>query len=84
MGYYVCKKRVRTSNGKLMSFGTWVDQEGQYFDTVHFPPSLQRSPFRGKGIYVIYGKVVLDFDFPSVEVERMERLAWRGDERFGG
>jgi len=83
VGYYVCKKSVRTSNGKLMSFGTWVDSEGQYFDTVHFPPSLQQSPFRGKGIYLIYGKVVLDFDFPSVEVERMERLAWRGDERFG-
>lgn len=83
IGYYVCRKSVRTSNGKLMSFGTWVDSEGQYFDTVHFPPSLQRSSFRGKGIYLIYGKVVLDFDFPSVEVEQMERLAWRGDERFG-
>ncbi len=83
VGYYVCKKPVWTSNGKWMSFGTWVDSEGRYFDTVHFPPSLQRSPFRGKSIYLIYGKVVLDFDFPSVEVEKMERLAWRGDERFG-
>lgn len=83
IGYYVCRKPVRTTNGKLMSFGTWLDQDGHFFDTVHFPPSLQRSPFRGKGIYLIHGKVVLDFDFPSVEVEQMERLAWRKDERFG-
>jgi len=81
-GYYVCKKNVRTSNHRLMNFGTWLDSEGRYFDTVHFPPSLKRSPFRGKGVYLIVGKVVLDFDFPSVEVESMERLAWREDERY--
>ena len=83
LGYYVCKKNVRTSNKRLMNFGTWLDEAGDFFDTVHFPPSLQQSPFRGKGIYLIHGKVVEDFGFMSIEVIRMERLPYRGDERYG-
>ena len=82
LGYYVTRKNVTTVNKKQMNFGTWLDREGHYFDTTHFPPSLRKSPFRGKGIYLITGKVVSDFDFPSLEVIRMERLAFRQDERY--
>jgi len=65
-----------------MNFGTWVDKEGRFFDTTHFPPSLQRYPFRGKGCYLINGIVVLDFDFPSVEVTKMEKLPIVKDGRY--
>jgi DNA polymerase-3 subunit alpha len=65
-----------------MSFGTWVDREGRYFDTTHFPPSLEAYPFKGKGIYMIKGKVVDDFGFKSMEVVGMERLPYRKDERY--
>ncbi|MEO1435575.1 MAG: DNA polymerase III subunit alpha [Bacteroidota bacterium] len=81
LGYYVVRKDVRTVNGKRMNFGTWLDRSGDYFDTTHFPPSLKRSPFRGKGVYRIYGQVVEDFGFASLEVLRMERLPFRKDER---
>ena len=82
LGYYVCTKHVTTSNRKHMKFGTWVDEAGHFFDTAHFPNSLTRFPFRGKGVYHLRGKVVLDFGFPSLEVDWMERLPFRKDERY--
>ena len=82
LGYYVCKKEVRTSKGQLMAFGCWLGRDGHFFDTTHFPEFLKTFPFRGKGIYKIEGKVVEEFGFPSVEVIRMERLAYKKDERY--
>ncbi|MEL6987453.1 MAG: DNA polymerase III subunit alpha, partial [Bacteroidota bacterium] len=82
LGYYVTRKHVTTVNRKHMSFGTWLDQEGKFFDTTHFPPCLARYPFRGKGVYLIRGVIVADFDFPSIEVIKMERLAFVKDERY--
>lgn len=38
VGDYVCEKYVRTKNGKVMKFGTFFDVNGDFFDTVHFPP----------------------------------------------
>ena len=82
LGYYVARKHVTTSNKKHMNFGTWLDTEGRFFDTVHFPPALEHSPFRGRGCYVIRGKVVDDFGFASIEVVEMEKLGWVKDERY--
>lgn len=82
LGYYVTRKWVTTKNDKLMSFGTWIDREGRFFDTTHFPPSMEAFPFKGKGLYKIYGKVVDDFGFKSLEVTSMERLAFRKDVRY--
>ncbi|NRA49494.1 MAG: DNA polymerase III subunit alpha, partial [Phaeodactylibacter sp.] len=76
LGYYVCKKDVRTAKGQMMAFGCWIGQDGHFFDTVHFPPTMKRSPFRGKGMYKIEGKVVIEFGFPSLEVSRMSFLGW--------
>ena len=76
LGYYVCKKDVRTAKGQMMAFGCWIGQDGHFFDTVHFPPTMKRSPFRGKGMYKIEGKVVIEFGFPSLEVARMSFLGW--------
>jgi len=54
-GFYVARKDVRTVKGEMMHFGTWLDREGKFFDTVHFPAFAKMSPFRGKGIYRIEG-----------------------------
>ncbi len=82
LGYYVTRKNVRTSNHKLMFFGTWIDTNGKYFDTVHFPNSIITYPFKGKGIYRIKGKVVTDFGFLSLEVVEMEKLPYVRDGRY--
>ena len=73
-GYLVTVKRVETSRGEKMCFGTFTDKEGDWIDTVHFPPSLKQYPFTGRGCYVITGKVTEEFDFLSIEVESMKRL----------
>ncbi len=82
LGYYVAQKHVTTVNRKHMSFGTWLDTEGKFFDTTHFPPSLAAYPFRGRGCYAIEGVIVDDFGFPSMEVQRMEKLPFVKDERY--
>ena len=57
-----------------MAFGTFLDEAGLWLDSVHFPPSLKATPFRGPGIYVIEGKVMDEFDFLSIEVIKLTRL----------
>src|SRR5690554_339711 len=73
-GYLVSVKYVKTKNGKRMNFGTFQDYWGETFDTVHFPQSIQQFPFYGRGVYQLFGKVVNDFDYYSLEVIRMEIL----------
>jgi DNA polymerase-3 subunit alpha len=82
IGYYVTRKHVTTVNGKHMNFGTWLDEEGQFFDTTHFPPSLAKYPFLGRGVYIMKGKIVEDFGFPSMEVTAMEKLPYVKDDRW--
>jgi len=84
LAYFVCDKVVPTVKGERMSFGCWLDEGGRYFDTVHFPDSLRAYPFRGAGVYRLHGRVTREFDFPTLEVWRMERLAYLDDRRFGG
>ncbi|MBN1822080.1 MAG: DNA polymerase III subunit alpha [Prolixibacteraceae bacterium] len=74
VGYLIHRKPTRTNKGEVMYFGTWIDREGQWIDTVHFPPSLKKYPFYGPGCYTIRGKVVDEFGFISIEVDSIERL----------
>ena len=81
-GYLVTAKNTSTSKGDRMFFGTFLDQEGQWIDTVHFPPVAKKYPFRGKGIYRIVGKVIEEFNFLTIEVTQLERMAYIPDPRF--
>jgi len=82
LGYYIARKYVTTSTKKLMYFGTWVDRQGYFFDSVHFPKSLEKYLFKGKGVYRIRGRIVEDFGFPSVDVEAFEKLPYIKDKRY--
>jgi len=77
LGYYVCQKSVRTVKNEHMAFGCWLDESGDFFDTVHFPDYLQAYPFRGNGVYRIQGRVTEEFGSYSVEVVHQERLPYR-------
>ena len=81
-GYLVTVKKTRTSNGKQMYFGTFLDIDGDFLDTVHFPPVAEKFPFRGKGIYRLIGKVMEEFDCINIEISSMERLAIIEDPRY--
>jgi hypothetical protein len=57
VGYY---HNIRPSNNRwtedYMSFGCFTDsQRNALFDTVHFPQSIEKYPFTGKGCYSIKG-----------------------------
>lgn len=81
VGDFVCDKDVRTKNGQRMKFGTFFDVNGDFFDTVHFPPSLTRYPLRGSGLYLLEGKIVWDFGCPAMEVSRCGRMPLKNDPR---
>jgi DNA polymerase-3 subunit alpha len=80
-GYLVAVKPTRTLKGQEMYFGTWIDCRGMFFDTVHFPPSIRRFPFRGRGVYQLRGRVSEDFGVASFEVDFMERIPYHPDPR---
>ncbi|MFH6602649.1 DNA polymerase III subunit alpha [Maribacter algicola] len=81
-GYLVTVKNTTTHNGKRMHFATMIDQEGQVFDTVLFPPVAARYYFRGRGVYRFYGKVVSEFGFLSIEVIKMLKQDYIPDPRY--
>ena len=60
-----------------MYFGTWLDLDGQWLDTVHFPNVNTKNLFTGPGYYHIKGKVVEEYGFYSIETEWMQRLKYR-------
>ncbi|MFT6214167.1 MAG: DNA polymerase-3 subunit alpha [Roseivirga sp.] len=82
VGYLVHIKSTNTSKGKRMQFGTWIDMEGHFLDTTHFPPMAAKYPFRGKGIYELIGKVEEEFDFFSLEMTSMKKLEYVHDPRL--
>ena len=81
VGLLVTIKYVSTSRREVMNFGSFLDHSGEFFETVHFPPSLKSWPFSGHGVYLILGKVVTEFGHPSVEVEKLAKLPVKGDPR---
>lgn len=81
-GHLVTIKYIKTVKNEWMHFASFIDSEGEYFDTVHFPQSIKKYPFRGSGTYLILGKVVEDFDFQSLEVEKMAKLPTVKDPRY--
>jgi DNA polymerase-3 subunit alpha len=81
-GYLVTVKNAKTHSGKRMNFATLVDQHGEVFDTVLFPPVAAKYYFRGRGIYRFYGKVVSEFGFLSIEVIKMQKQDYIQDPRY--
>jgi DNA polymerase III alpha subunit len=74
VGYLVTRKSTRTKKGDAMAFGTFLDREGKWIDTTHFPNVLKQFPFYGRACYLITGKVVEEFGFYSLDVTEMKRL----------
>jgi DNA-directed DNA polymerase III PolC len=82
VGHLVTVKYIKTIKNDWMNFGCFIDSEGNFFDTVHFSQSLKNWPFKGSGTYLLLGKVVEEFGFPSLEVEKMAKLPVKPDQRY--
>ena len=75
IGSYVAIKEVHTTAEQTMYFGTFLDQDGQIFDTIHFPSNSKSNKLprsRGINCYKITGKVVNEYDFISIDVHSIE------------
>jgi DNA polymerase-3 subunit alpha len=81
IGHLVTIKYTKTIHKEWMHFGTFLDAAGEFFDTVHFPPSLKKYPFKGKGVYLILGEITEEFSFPSMTVEKLAKLPLIADPR---
>lgn len=82
MGNFVTQKTVRTSKKGLMAFGTFLDCDGNFFDTTHFSEPLKTYPFKGWGVYLLLGKVVEDFGVATIEIYKMAKMDIERDNRF--
>jgi DNA polymerase-3 subunit alpha len=80
-GKLITAKPTKTGKGELMYFGTFLDSDGDVFDTVHFPKVAKRYSLTGNGVYRIRGKVVDDLGCLSIIAEVVERLAIVSDPR---
>ena len=81
LAYLISRKHVPTKKG-TMFFGTWIDAEGNFFDTAHFPDNLQQYPFQGGGCYLLLGMVEVDFHFPTITIFKMAKMPFIPDPRY--
>ncbi|WP_286856653.1 MULTISPECIES: DNA polymerase III subunit alpha [Sphingobacterium] len=81
LAYLISRKHVPTKRG-TMYFGTWVDVNGDYFDTAHFPDCLGKYPFQGGGCYLLLGIVEVDFHFPTITITKMAKMPFIPDPRY--
>jgi len=76
------KKKNHPGKKEDMYFGTWIDAEGQYFDTAHFPDSLRKFPFQEGGVYLLLGTVEVDYHFPTITIHKMAKMPLIADPRY--
>ncbi|KFF17300.1 DNA polymerase III subunit alpha [Flavobacterium hydatis] len=81
LAYLISRKHVPTKMG-AMFFGTWIDAEGELFDTAHFTGSLKEYPFQGGGCYLLLGNVEVDYHFPTITVTKMAKMPFIPDPRY--
>lgn len=81
--YFVTHKHVPTKHGETMYFGTFIDSNLDWVDTVHFPESAKNYPLHQSGFYRATGKVTLDFGVVSLEVNTMSAVGYK-QRRYAG
>ena len=81
LAYLISRKHVPTKMG-AMYFGTWIDVNGDLFDTAHFTNSLEKYPFQGGGCYLLLGTVEVDYHFPTITISKMAKMPFIPDPRY--
>ena len=81
LAYLISRKHVPTKKG-TMYFGTWIDSDGDYFDTAHFPDTLGQYPFLGGGVYLLLGRVEVEYHFPTITISKMAKMPFIADPRY--
>lgn len=77
IAYFIAHKHVVTKYRDHMYFGTFIDKNLDWIDTVHFPEVARKYPLHNSGFYRITGKVVEDFGTYSIEVSEMIKVGYK-------
>jgi hypothetical protein len=83
LGYMIHVKATRTHTDKDMTFGSFIDTAGDFWDSTQFPNVAERFPFRGRGVYRLIGVVEEEFGHCALRTQFMEKLPWKPDPRYG-
>ncbi|WP_205513075.1 DNA polymerase III subunit alpha [Longitalea arenae] len=75
--YFIASKHVQTKNNDIMFFGTFIDKDLDWVDTVHFPDAARTYPMQSGGFYTITGRVVEDFGVYSIEARKMVKAGFK-------
>ena len=82
LGYVVHVKPTRTGAGERMSFGSFIDTAGNFWDSTQFPEVEARFPFHGRGVYLLNGVVEEEFGHCSLNVQYVVKVPWKQDPRY--
>jgi len=82
LGYVVHVKPTRTGAGERMSFGSFIDTAGDFWDSTQFPDVEARFPFHGRGVYLLTGVVEEEFGHCSLNVQGVVKVPWKQDPRY--
>ena len=77
LAYFIARKHVVTKHSDEMFFGTFVDSNLEWIDSVHFPEVAKKYPLHTGGFYRLTGKVTEDFGVYSLEVHKMIRVGFK-------
>ncbi|WP_341222200.1 DNA polymerase III subunit alpha [Polaribacter atrinae] len=80
-GLLVTTRFNKTSQNKLMRLSTFIDQDGHYFDAVHFTNVVHQYPVNGIGIYGCYGKITNRYGFCSMNIIQSKKMSVAVDPR---
>ncbi|MBK6550969.1 MAG: DNA polymerase III subunit alpha [Flavobacteriales bacterium] len=83
LGYMIHVKTTTTNSGSYMSFGSFIDPAGDFWDSTQFPSVAAQYPFRGRGVYILKGYVEEEFGHYSLRTQVVEKLPWKVDPRYG-
>src|SRR5690606_24076805 len=83
LGYMIHVKSTDTHYGERMTFGSFIDTAGDFWDSTQFPNVAARFPFRGRGVYRFTGVIEAEFGHCSLRTQWMEKLPWLQDPRYG-
>jgi DNA polymerase-3 subunit alpha len=63
-----------------MYFDTWIDGNGEHFDSAHFPDNLKQFPFQG-GCYLLFGTVEV-VHLPIIMISKIAKKPFISDPRY--
>lgn len=83
LGYLIHVKATETHHGQRMTFGSFIDTAGDFWDSTQFPDVAAHHSFHGRGVYLLAGVVEEEFGHVALRTQHFEKLPWKPDPRYG-